>query len=540
MPPASTRPNLQLISPPTTPAFAELGISGVSRYGAISRVYEEFLRELQGPAGMKLLREQADNCPVTGAFMFAAEHLARGAHFRFEPATGPNVDQRRAQQVAERVESAIFDDMETTWPDTLSDILTMLPFGWAAMEMVFKRCRGIEPPREIDPATGLNRDGSSLLPPAALPSGQGAAPSRFAPSRFDDGFIGFRKWGLRAQETLFMWEWDNESNATVLQQMAPPDFRIRRVPLSKCLHFRTKVAKNNPEGRSVLRNSVMSYLYRKNIQWVESVGIERDLAGYPVFTVTPPDIQKGINPPDLWNKNDPNAIALLSRVQQIARNIRRDEQEGLVLPWWLQFSLMQSGSRRQFDTNAIIMRYDQRIAMSLMADFVMLGHEAVGSKALAEVKSSLFASALNSFLDSICAVVNRFGISLLLKLNGIPQEYAPELMHSDVENVPLSEIGGFISALARSGAPLFPNPDLEEELLTMAKLPVSDPAARSASLAEQAGVDGGAQPAPAPQPGAVPPIAQPAPAAPASQPSPVSARARRGIRRSSVAKSRRY
>src|SRR5260370_41908296 len=99
--------------------FIELGITGITRYGGVSRGYEEFLKELQGPAGMKLYREQKDNCPITGAFLFAAQHLARRTTFRLDPANDSNA----AMKVAARVRGAIFDDMQTTWPDQLSEIL---------------------------------------------------------------------------------------------------------------------------------------------------------------------------------------------------------------------------------------------------------------------------------------------------------------------------------------------------------------------------------------------------------------------------------
>ena len=467
---------------PAQAPFVELGITGVTRYGGISRVYEEFLRELQGPAGMKLLREQKDNCPITGAFLFAAQYLSRATTFRVDPADSSP----EAGAVAERFRAAIFDDMTTPWPDTLSEILTMLPFGWSVHEMVFKKCQGMEPPPGIDAATGLKlrpgeKSGSGLLPHELSGRfsygqyGQGPqAGERFTPSKFDDGFIGFRKWGIRAQETMFMWEWDDESNPMVLQQMAPPDYRIRRVALAKCLHFRTETLKNNPEGRSVLRNSVLSYLYRKNIQNVEAVGISRDLAGYPVFQLAPPDRAPGQSVPDIWNAQDPQSVTLLNTIKQLVREVKRDEQEGLVLPWWLDFKLVSAGgTRRQFDTNAIITRYDQRIAMTVLADFILLGHEAVGSKALASTKGSLFTTALTGILGIVTSTINRFAFPLLAKLNGIPQKLIPTMAHGDVDTIPIDVLGQFIGNLANAGFALFPDADLEEALLETAKLPTS-------------------------------------------------------------------
>lgn len=502
--------------------YTEIGVSGVARYGGISRVYEEFLKELQGPTGMKLYREQRDNCPITGAFLFAAEYLARGVAFRVEPSVLPGVDRRMAAAVADRIKGALFDDMETTWPDTLSEILSMLTFGWAAMEMVFKKCHGSEitgaaPTSMLQLAGAPSGVASPNATPGrevAGPAGQGphAPDTRFYPSRYKDGLIGFRKWGLRAQETLFMWEWDDESNPLVLQQMAPPDYKVRRVPLTKCLHFRTQTAKNNPEGRSILRNSVPSYLYRKNMQWVEGVGVERDLAGYPYFQVKEPNVNLGLQVPDIWNKNNPEMVALMTKLQAMIKAVRRDEQEGMILPWWLTFNLASTGSRRAFDTNAIITRYDQRIAMSVMADFIMLGHEAVGSKALASTKSALFTAALSSLLDNVCAVVNRFGIPMLLRLNGIPGELAPMLAHEDVEETPIDAIGSYIQSLAGAGMPLFPDADLEEELRRRASLPTSGVHdAQADLLSEDMGREDtalpGAEESPKPAPTAAAPVA---------------------------------
>ena len=459
---------------PASPAqapFLDLGISGVARYGAVSRVYEEFLRELQGPAGMKLFREQANNCPVTGAILFAAQHLARGVTARVDPANRTGVDAREAEMIADRVSGALFDDLETTWPDTISEILSMLTYGWAAMEVTWKRCHGSEP-LTPDPM------GAKLIPPplneVTGETGQGAMPDAFVPSKYNDGWMTWRSWGLRAQETLFMWEWDTMSRAKVMQQMAPPDYQVRRIPLTKCLHFRTQVAKNNPEGVSLLRHSVPSYLMKKNVQWVEGVGVERDLAGYPVFQLKEPDPTKRWVPPDIWNKNYTNATGYLLRLQALARSIKRDEQEGMVLPWWVDFKLLSAGgARRQFDTDKIISRYEQRILMSLLADFIMLGHDAVGSKALASTKSQLFTQALTSILNIIASVINRFAFPELLRFNGVPDVLCPTLVFGDVEDVPIEALGAYVANLAKAGMPLFPDGDLERFLREAAKLPES-------------------------------------------------------------------
>lgn len=441
-------------------AFHNIGISGLTRFGVVSRVYEEFLRELQGPQGMKSYREMADNCPITGAILFAANQLGRKVTFKVRPANGTN----EARYIADKIGSMVFDDMESTWPDTVSEILTMLPFGWSAMEYRMKRRLGTSEPQRVAPPPQY---GSVNQTAAGYPT------PTFAPSRFDDGLIGFRSWSLRSQETLFMWEFDEDSKAVVMQQMAPPDYHIRRIPLSKMLLFRTQVAKNNPEGRSILRNAWTSYYFKKNLQVFEGIGIERDLAGYPVIQMAPPDLQKGQAPPNIWNDKDPAAVSLLAAMQKLVRSVRRDEQEGMVLPWWAEFKLLSTGSRRRVETNEIIGRYDQRIAMSVMADFIMLGHEAVGSKALASTKISLFTSALSAFLDNACSVINRHAFPLLMAFNGWPQELTPSLFHGDVESINLQELGTFIKDIAQTGFNPLAHPDAQIAVMETANLPTT-------------------------------------------------------------------
>src|SRR5579864_3865460 len=260
--------------PAPTYEYQDFGISGLTRYGPVSRVYEEFLRELQGPQGLKNYREFMDNDPIAGAIMFACYNLARSVVFRFDACDSST----EAQAVADFVSGAIFDDMAETWPDTLTEIMSMLPFGWSLLEWRLKRRLGPTPPSGLAPTEQERTAAVAQLPNTGSssvsgPAGIGTTVSDFAPSKFNDGRIGFRDWALRSQETLFMWEFDELSSATVMQQMAPPDYRLRRIPLAKALLFRTRLAKNNPEGYSILRNAWTSYYFKKKIQVFEAIGV---------------------------------------------------------------------------------------------------------------------------------------------------------------------------------------------------------------------------------------------------------------------------
>lgn len=416
--------------------FRQIGSTGLDRQGG--QIFEEQLRTLQQQNGIKTFKEMRDNDPVIGAVLFAIDMLMRQVSWRIEPASQENED----LEAANFIEGAL-NDMENTWQDTISEILSMLAFGWSFHEIVFKRRIG---PHQRNPARN---------------------------SRFDDGKIGWRNISIRAQDTLWAWEFNDNGSIKGMIQQGPPDFKTVFIPIEKAILFRTNSHKNNPEGRSVLRNAFRPWFFKKRIEEIEGIGIERDLAGLPVAWV-PPDIL------------DPNASAedkaVLTEIKKIVRNVRRDEQEGIVFPLVhddagnkvYDFSLLSSGGRRQFNTNEIITRYDQRIAMTVLADFILLGHGERGSFALSSDKTQIFAVALGSWLDMIAGVMNAKAIPQLMDLNGMNIEKTPKLIHSDIETPNLEELGKYIANLSGAGAPLFPDQNLENALRRAANLPIRD------------------------------------------------------------------
>ena len=135
------------------------------------------------------------------------------------------------------------------------------------------------------------------------------------------------------------------------------------------------------------------------------------------------------------------------------------------------FTLTSSGGQRTFNTSEIIARYNKEIAMSVLADFILLGHEAVGSFALSSDKTDLFAVALGTFLDSVQDVMNRYAIPRLFELNGWPLENLPKIVHGDIEKPDLQSLGAYIGALVNAGIPLFPDEELENYLRKAGNLP---------------------------------------------------------------------
>lgn len=135
--------------------------------------------------------------------------------------------------------------------------------------------------------------------------------------------------------------------------------------------------------------------------------------------------------------------------------------------------LLSTGGARQFDTNAIINRYDTKMAQTVMADFIMLGHENVGSFALSSDKTELFSMAIGAFLDVICETFNNQGIPSLIDINGSKfdgiTDY-PYLSHGDINDRDITQLSTFLKDMIGVGV-LVPDEDLEDYVRDAAHLP---------------------------------------------------------------------
>ena len=153
--------------------------------------------------------------------------------------------------------------------------------------------------------------------------------------------------------------------------------------------------------------------------------------------------------------------------------MRRNEQEGIIVPSGWTFSLLAAGGRRQFEVGTIIERYDNRMAMTVLADFVLLGHQMHGSYALSSDKTELFSVAIGTYLDIICGVFNTQAIPRLIDLNaehfsGIT-DY-PKMLHGDIEKPDIEKVASFVEKMTSIGI-LNPDPELEKHIRRLGDLP---------------------------------------------------------------------
>lgn len=406
-----------------TGQFDSLGSSGLKRWGKRGQVDEEILNDLRGNRAVKTYRDMRDNDDVVGSVMFAIENILRGCSWSVKG------EDDEANQFIEECRL----DMRPTWTMFISECLSMLPYGYAPHEVVLKR-----------------RDGKN--------------------SKFNDGRIGWAGWPLRSQESLQEWEWDDMGNVVAMvQQVQYPASLHVVIPYSRMLLFRTTAHKNNPEGRSILRSAYRSWYMKRKLENLEAIGAERDLAGLPVIYCDAASLS-GILP---------SGRTLRDELIDIVRNVRHDEQEGVILPLaydenghqLIKFELLSSGGSRQFDCDKIIQRYRHAIAQTMLADFVLVGGEKFGSRAMADNMTSMFEWAVKAYLEMIAEEINERAIPELFEANGWKPREMPVLMADDIETPGWKEFAEGLSSLAAAGMPLFPDPGLEEYVRKLYKLP---------------------------------------------------------------------
>ena len=415
----------------------ELGATGLRRAGGY--LDEEFLPQVKGSKGVQIYKEMSENDPVVSALMFAIDRLLRNVNWRVDAAGKSAEDEKAAKFLEECME-----DMSHTWSDFISEVLSMLIYGWSWHEIVYKKRVS---PWESDPRKR---------------------------SKFTDGMIGWRKMPIRSQDTLLRWVFDESGDTQGMVQLAPPVYKQVVLPIERSVLFRYRHFKGSPEGKSMLRGAYRPWFFKKRLEEFESVGVERDLAGLPIAKV-PAEMLRA--------KPGTDAAKSVEAFRKLVKGVRRNDQEGMVFPMaydqetkqpLYDFELLGGGGSRQFNTDAIIQRYEQRILMTVLADFILVGHEAVGSYSLHTDKTGIFRTSLNSITQSIADTLNRHAVPKLFLANGWKPENLPEIKPDDVDAPDITVLAQFMSSMQSMGVQWFPDGDLENFLRGAARLPELD------------------------------------------------------------------
>jgi hypothetical protein len=423
-----------------TEATQILGVAGDNTHNGQIRA-DEFLPELRGKRAIRKFREMRDNDSTIGAVMYATEQVLRDVDIKVMPSN----DTPAAKREAEFVES-VFDDMDHTLDDHVSEALAALTYGFSWFEVVYKR-----------------REGPNKR----------SAKSR---SKFTDGRIGVRKIASRAPWTINKFDVDVKTGDVLGVHQDGTGFgNTNYIPTRKSLYYRTTSINNDPAGRSILRNAYTSYEYLNNLQSIEAIAVERELAGIPVARI----------PAEYLSSDATTAQSgFVANLQQILRDVKFNEQGYIILPSdtypdsngsptsnrLVDVELMASNGKRNIEIDPIVKRYQHDIARSVLSEFLMLGGGTTGSYALSKSKTDLFLRALESYIQAIVDVLNKQLVERLWELNGLNYDLMPTIVAGDVAPHDLREIAAFLRNLNGADINVSDHPEVIQDLMDIAEL----------------------------------------------------------------------
>jgi len=274
-----------------------------------------------------------DNDSTVGAVMYSVEQILRDVDLHVTP-----VDDSDAAKAEADFVKSVLEDMDHTLDDHIAEALSFLSYGFGWFEVIYKRRVG---PNER---------------------------SDKKHSKYTDGRIGVRKIAARAPWTINRFDVDQKTGDVLgIEQSVGLMASKNYIPVNKSLYYRTTSINGDPSGRSILRNAYTSYEYLNNLQAIEAIAVERELAGIPVARI-----------PAEYLSGDASSAqsGFVHNLQQILRDVKFNEQGYIILPSdtypdkdgapsstrLVDIELMASNGKRNIDINPIVSRYQHDIA----------------------------------------------------------------------------------------------------------------------------------------------------------------------------------
>lgn len=386
------------------------------------QIIEEANRVFRYPAFLKTVNEMRTDPTVAAALGMYRMMITRVKWTVEPPPDATETEKQRAAFV-----QSCMDDMEGTWKQFMSEVVTYLEYGFSVQEKVFRR--------------RLPRNGS----------------------KHNDGLVGIRKIANRSQDTIRHWNFTedgrelvsigqsivNLENGSRYQNLADHNGLIN-IDRSKFLLFSADSIKGNPEGKSILKSVYLPYKQLTMLRDQLLLGVAKDISSVPVIYL----------PPDLMDANaSPDKQAAYRDYQNAAAGIASGTLKALVLPAMyddsgkkmFDFQLMEAKGGSKFDLPAIIQQLQNDILVALSCDVITQGADVQGTFSIKDTKTNLAAMAVEHRLGEIRDVLNNDLMAQLFALNGWSQERMPTFEFGDIADVDSEAFSKLIQRVASVG-----------------------------------------------------------------------------------------
>jgi hypothetical protein len=355
---------------------AELGDTGVR--SSKGNITEEYNPNLQGIQAIKVYDEMRRSDGTVRAAMLVTSLPIRRAKWFINPTTQEEKD----KEVAEFVERALFEWIDSSWDDIVRQALLMLPFG----VMLFEKVYGVK-----------DHDGKT--------------------------YVTIEKLAPRLPKSINSWEL---TDGTFGIQQYRQDGQMAQIPGSKLLIFVNEKEGDNWWGTSMLRAAYRHWYHKDVFYKIDGVAFERQGLGVPLIKMP-----KGYTASD-----EAKAI-------QAAENLRSSESAYLILPPDYEAEFMNMGASTTRDPQNSINHHNKQILQSVLAQFLELGQtqSGGGSRALSEDQTDLFLKAMEAIAHNIVTVINKDLIPELVDMNYDDVTIYPKLDFSGISRTDVTALG---------------------------------------------------------------------------------------------------
>jgi hypothetical protein len=418
----TSTPISKSLSPQDTPSKfknAEVGYSGLNLFNGITN--EEIHRELNWPYSAKTYQKMSYSVSVN-ACLSLYENLISKVTWR----TVPPENATAAEKTQTKFVYECLNDMDIPFRQVIKDTLSSNIYGFAVLEKVYRR---------------RNKNSGSM---------------------YSDDKIAIKKIALRNQETIEKFIFDDKGNEVIGVKQNLYGFNNARytsaqpqvivLPRSKFIHITTGRNRNDPYGKSPLRDVYLAWRYLEVMSEMEATGVSRDLQGIPMIRV----------PAQIMSSDaSPEQKAQYETFKAIGRNLQANSQSSVIFPSAVDettrthlydLSLLSTeGGKKSYDVGAIKQYYQSQIYTGLFADVLQLGNSGVGSFSLGILKNSLTGAAVESMLDNIVEAFNRDVIRQLYELNGWDISRACTLDYENLHQTDLDTLSKFYQRTSSVG-----------------------------------------------------------------------------------------
>lgn len=422
MPRKNANTEVQKAAQEKIPKFktSEVGYTGLNIVSGVSQ--EELKRELNFPMSMTTYKQMSYHAVIAAALALY-EVMVTKVDWRVKPPEDATEEElKRAKFIEE-----CMHDMDHSWLDFIQEVVSVKTYGFAVHEKVYRR--------------RLKSKGS----------------------KYNDGLVGWKKLATRSQDTIDKFDFDDEGRELLavrqnLSRMYDYFNRFasrseKEVVLhrSEFLLFRTGKNRENPFGKSALRDCYYSWKFLTQIEEIEAVGVARDLQGMPILHI-----------PATLMTEDATASqkAQYENCKKIISNIQNNQQNGLLLPSEVdpdtkmplfKLELLGTEGKKNFNTESIKTYHKNNILTALFADILIMGQSSTGSYALGTLKNNLMGISVESLLREIKNVINEDLIYQTFQVNGWDTSRLPTIEYDDFQEENLEEFSKFIQRVASVG-----------------------------------------------------------------------------------------